>query len=82
MIQTRWKITTKNIKFYLSWQHQFDLLFGVKKLISNLREIVEQEVQSQFKVERDELRNKNCKTYNLRHKPANKYNVNDLVVIK
>lgn len=74
----------------------FDLLFGVKlrdETDFQLREMVEQEIQSQFEIERDELRNRakkqilkvqseNCKTYNLRRKPASKYNIDDLVAIK
>ncbi|KYQ53535.1 hypothetical protein ALC60_00061, partial [Trachymyrmex zeteki] len=74
----------------------FDLLFGVKlrdETDFQLREMVEQEIQSQFEIERNELRNRakkqilkvqseNCKTYNLRRKPASKYNIDDLVAIK
>jgi len=72
------------------------LLFGVKmreETDLKLREIVEQEIQSQFEEERNQIRTKakeqilkvqaeNCKTYNLRRKTALKHKVGDLVAIK
>ncbi|KYN14899.1 hypothetical protein ALC57_12891, partial [Trachymyrmex cornetzi] len=74
----------------------FEVLFGVKMRDDTdlrLQEIIEQEFQSQFEEERNQIRTKakeqifkvqaeNCKTYNLRLKKAQKYKVGEVVAIK
>ena len=74
----------------------FDLLFGVKmrdETDLKLREVIEQEFQSKFEEERNEIRTRtkeqilkvqseNCKIYNLRRKKATEYQVGDVVAIK
>ncbi|KAG7197680.1 hypothetical protein KM043_014442 [Ampulex compressa] len=74
----------------------FELLFGVKarnKKDLKLWKIIEQEFQTQFEKERDQVRVKakeqilkiqseNCKTYNLRRRPLRKYPIENLVAIK
>ncbi|GBO10219.1 hypothetical protein AVEN_268841-1 [Araneus ventricosus] len=58
-----------------------------------LRELIEEEIRSNFQESRENLRKdakqqilkvqeSNRKTYNLRRKPPNKYKINDIVAIK
>ncbi|GBN00585.1 Transposon Ty3-G Gag-Pol polyprotein, partial [Araneus ventricosus] len=74
----------------------FELLVGVKmrdKTDLKLRELIEEEIRSNFQESRENLRKdakqqilkvqeSNRKTYNLRRKPPNKYKINDIVAIK
>ena len=74
----------------------FELMFGTKMRLKNdvkILDLINAEIQAEFNNARNELRNEakrqflkvqneNRKTYNLRHKRAAQYKINDLVAIK